>query len=172
MAQKHPPARSGGFVRILLAVTLVSVVGIIGWQYYQTQMADYTHVPKEVQLTFRPSQFEGKIDEELAIPVLEHPFRYHREFQQLVWQLHTAMLDHLANRLGVPDSLRQAMHEAYAAQHEWVSELIFEDYTRLRDTSAADYEAWYQTLATNAVERFYEVTARYSCTVINAVIAR
>ncbi len=172
MAQKHPPSRSGSFVRILLAVTLVSVVGIIAYQYYQTQVADYTHVPEEVQLTFRPSRFEGKIDEELAVPVLEHPFRYHREFKQLVWQLHTAMLDHLANRLGVPDSIRAAMQQAYADQHEWVSELIFEDYTRLRDTAAADYEAWYQTLATKAVERFYEVTARYSCTVINAVIAR
>ncbi len=155
----------------LLAVTALSLVSIVAYQYYQHSVAGYSSQPRQVQLTFHPSQFKGRIDEELALPVLEHPYRYHREFKQLVYQLHAAVIDHLANRLGVPDSLRTRMHQAYAKRHEWISELIFEDYTRLRDTAAAAYESWYQTLAAKAVDRFYEVTARYTCTMIHAVVA-
>ncbi len=168
--QRAKPS-TGKFTTWLLIVSVVTAAMVIAYQYYQANSA-YTAEPVQVQLTFQPSAFRGKIDEALALPVLTHPFRYHREFVQLVYQLHTAMLDHLANRLGVPDSIRTAMQQAYEQQHEWVSELIFEDYTRLRDTASATYESWYQTLSTNAVSRFYEVAARYACTVINGVIAK
>lgn len=171
MRKDSHSSRSGGFVKVLLAMAVASIVAAVAYQYYQESVIGYSGQPQQVQLTFHPSQFKGQIDEELALPVLEHPYRYHREFKQLVHQLHTAVIDHLANRLGVPDSLRMRMHQAYAKRHEWVSELIFDDYTRLRDTAAAFYEAWYQTLATKAVDRFYEVTARYTCTVIHAVVA-
>jgi Protein of unknown function (DUF4230) len=127
--------------------------------------------PKEVKLTYVPSDFKPNINEEQALMILGNPQKYPREFDDLVYNLNLSMLYHVANRMNLADSLRSQLEPEYRRHHVYLKDLYYQDFIALKDTSATDYDTWYSNNAGNAVNLFNEVAGKYTCYFVTAVMA-
>ena len=164
--------RGGGtsFGRMILFVTLISVVGFILFNYYKNNVKDYQRLPSEMQVTYVPSDFEFDIDDENTLAILSNPHRYRREFNDLIYNFNLSLLGHVANRMDIADSLKAGIVTEYDKHHHYLKQLYFNDFIQLQDTSSGLYQAWYDNESTNAVKVMNEVASKYTCFLVNHVI--
>lgn len=158
------------FGRLLIYVAVISVVGVLAYNYYKKNLADYTFIPKEMQITYMPADFKFDMEDENVIAILTNPHRYHREFDELVYKFNMSLLFHIANRMDLADSLKTQLEPEYQKHHPYLQQLYFNDFVNIRDTTAGTYEAWYANESTGAVETMNEVASKYTCFLVNHVI--
>ena len=98
---ERPSVKPGmGFGKMLLYLTVISICGIILFNYYKNNVADYTFIPKEMQVTYIPADFEFDVDDENMLAVLQKPHRYRREFDELIYKFNLSLLSLVANIVG------------------------------------------------------------------------
>ncbi len=164
------PGGGLGFGKILIYTVIISVLGVLGFNYYKNNVADYTFIPKEMQITYMPADFKFDMEDENVIAILNNPNRYHREFDELVYKYNMSLLSHIANRMDLPDSIKVLLEPEYQKHHNYLGQLYYNDFIKIRDTSANTYDAWYANEATGAVETMNEVASKYTCFLVNHVI--
>lgn len=181
MSSENFPSSGGGGKEgfsIARLVIFLLAVGVLGYIAYRSFYADgagggggYTNVPEEVQLKYVPSDFNAEIDEEAALPILSNPYRYSREFDQLVYDFNLSMLNHVASRMNLSDSLKVMVRGEYDQHHPYIRRLMFNDFVALKDTSSVMYETWYQSESTGAVDILNEVASKYTCFLVNQIFS-
>jgi len=163
----------------LLYVLFISVCGLLFYNWYKNtdfsfggigKGKDYTSVPKEMQIKYKPAQFEFDVDEETTLAIITNPDRYQREFNDLVYSFNLSMLNHVANRMDLPDSIKVTIEPEYEKHHPYMRKMYYEDFTKIRDTTANMYESWYENNNNSATEALNEVASNYSCYLVNQVI--
>jgi hypothetical protein len=158
--------------RILIFVLLAVLAVIVVMRYYQNRPGSIIGTPQEYELTYKPADFELEIDEEDALAIANNPRRYRREFNQMVFDINASVLRHVANRMGLSDSLRTAVLQEYERNHhDYLAELYFNDFLKIRDTTSQLYETWYDNESGSATKAFEEITSKYTCFLINQVLA-
>jgi hypothetical protein len=174
MADYAPPpsGKKGMPLGNLLILMLILAIGaVLLYRYFQAKPGSFLAPPAEYQLQYMPADFKLNIDTERALAVLQNPKRYRREFDEMVLDINTDILNHVSSRLGLNDSLRTAIVREYEEQHQEFAELYYRDFMRMRDTSAAIYETWYEEGGRRVTEIFEEVAAKYTCFMVNKVLA-
>ncbi len=159
-------------VRLMVFLAAAGLLGYIVHRYAAPEDGDpYTDIPREVRLTYLPHTFETDIDLENALPILTNPYRYHREFDRLIHDFNLSLVDHVAIRMGLSDSLRTRVRSAYEQQHPQILRMMFNDFVSLQDTSAALYNTWYQQELGQAVDLLNLVASKYTCFFVQQALA-
>lgn len=158
-------------MQIIIAVAILGILGVLGYKALRNTPGSFLAGPAEYELQYQPADFSYNIDNETALAILQNPRRYRREFNELVHDINTDILRHVSNRLGLNDSLQQAVLQEYELQHPQFVDLYYNDFMRLRDTSAALYETWYDEGGQKVTEIFEEVASNYTCFMLNKVLA-
>lgn len=178
MATQQPDAPEGTgnapFGKQLLLLALVCLAGLI---VYKTFFSDgslsglFGGGPKDVQLTYVPSDFQPNLDEESTLKILSDPAQYRKEFDALVYNFNLSLLYHVANRMGLPDSLKRQLEPMYRQQHDYLKTMYYNDFVALKDTTASLYETFYNDNANQAVQIFNEVAGKYTCFFVTQIMA-
>ena len=169
-----PPQQKEGFSPARLVVFLLAV-GMLGWMVYNYYWKDesavkgYTNVPQEVQVKYVPSDFDARINEEEALPILSNPYRYSREFEALIYDFNLSMMNHVANRMNLSDSLKTRVKAEYDKHHPYVYKLMFDDFASMKDTGSILYNTWYGSELTTAVDLLNEVAGKYTCFLVTQI---
>ena len=177
MAQGAPPppqrkSRSGlSLSQGVIALLILAIAAVLFYRYYRGKPGSFLAAPAEYSLQYKPADFELSLDTETALAILQNPKRYRREFDQMVYDINTDILDHVINRLGLNDSLRREVIREYDREHPEFANLYYQDFLRQRDTSAALYETWYEEGGRRVTEVFEEVAAKYTCFLVNKILA-
>jgi hypothetical protein len=155
-----------GFVLVCVAAILIYKVFFAdgGW-------SGLFQDPKEVRLTYVASDFQPNLDEESTLRVLSQPDKYHKEFDDLIYNFNLGLLYHVANRMNLPDSLKRRLEPEYRRHHEYLKSLYYNDFVALKDTTATLYENWYNDNTNQAVRVFNEVAGKYTCFFVTQVMA-
>lgn len=173
--QPYPDSGGSGALwgRQALLLALVCIAGIIVYKTFFSDgaMSTLFQNPKEMRLTYVPSDFQPNIDEESALQILAQPERYRKEFDQLVYNFNLSLLYHVANRMDLPDSLKRRLEPLYKTHHDYLSNLYFNDFVAIKDTTANLYETWYNDNANQAVQVFNEVAGKYTCFFVTQIMA-
>ncbi len=156
--------------RWLVIVLVVSLIAIIVFRYWRSDGGSYTYVPKELQLNYKPSELNLNLDEEETLAILSNPKRYRREFDNLIYEINLAILDHVAKRMGLSENLTPEIRKEYEKHHAYLRDLYYQDFTAIKDTTSTLYQTWYDNESSNAVEAMHEVASRYTCFLANHVI--
>lgn len=169
----------GSFVRSLLLMLILSVVGLLGYKYVQSQGGisnaitggNATNVPEEYTINYVPADFKPELpDDGTIMAIVANPYRYAREFDDLVRNLNLSLLGHVSNRMDLPDSLRAKIVQEYDTHHPYLKKLYFNDFIALQDSTSAMYEQWYNSENQNAVDLLEEIAGKYTCFLVNQVI--
>lgn len=155
-------------VFIVAGILLVAVMAV---NFMGKGKGSYTRIPKEYQVKYVPSDFKPTIDAENALAILSNPYRYNREFNDLVYQFNLSLLDHVANRMDLSDSLKLQVQQVYDKHHPYISRLYFNEFTTLQDTTSQLYQQWYNSESTDAVAILKEVSSKYTCFLVNLVFS-
>ena len=160
----------------LLLLALVIVGGIIVYNTFFSGkggggFSGFGGGGKEVRLTYVADNFRPSLDEEATLRILSDPKQYRREFGDMVYNFNLSLLYHVANRMGLPDSLKRRLEPAYQRQHDYLESLYYEDFLTLRDTAGILYETWYNDNSNQAVQLFNEVSGKYTCFFVTQVMA-
>lgn len=131
----------------------------------------YTRIPKEYTVKYVPADFQPQIDAENALAILSNPYRYSREFNDLIYQFNLSLLDHVANRMDLPDSLKLVVQQTYDKHHPYINRMYFNEFTAMQDTSSAFYQKWYNSESTDAVAILKEVSSKYTCFLVNLIFS-
>lgn len=175
----NPPNRRSSSIanmgRTLMYVLVLCLGAIMVFKYFQNTGsigggANYTSIPKELQINYVPSDFNYEMDEESTLAILSNPHRYRREFNELVYNFNLALLHHVSNRMNLPDSLQGQVQIEYEKHHPYLRQLYFNDFTSIRDTSGNLYESWYNNEHSSALDVYNEVASKYTCFLVNHVI--
>ncbi|MCB0704721.1 MAG: DUF4230 domain-containing protein [Saprospiraceae bacterium] len=165
----------GGAANILKTILGLGLGGFLVFYAFKLvtggSVGGYSFIPQDVQVTYVQSDFKYDFNDEDALAILENPQRYNREFNQLVYDFNMALLQHVANRMNLPDSLMPLVAVEYDKHHAYLKRLYYEDYIALKDTTSSIYRQWYDSEASSSVEFFHEVAAKYTCFLINHVIS-
>ncbi|MCC6462867.1 MAG: DUF4230 domain-containing protein [Saprospiraceae bacterium] len=161
------------FGRQILLLALICVAGIM---IYKTcsgggLLSNFFQSPKGVQLTYVPSDFQPNLDEAATLQILSEPEKYHKEFDDLVYNFNVSLLYHVSNRMNLPDSLKRRLEPEYRKHHEYLKNLYYSDFVALKDTTANLYETWYNDNSNQAVQLFNEVAGKYTCFFVTQIMA-
>ena len=166
-----PPQKKGiGATQLVIVALIVAILGTLAYKSY-SGTGGFLAGPAEYQLQYMPAEFKVTIDPEEALAILQNPRRYKREFDQLVYDINTDILQHVSRRMGLNDSLRVEVIEEYDRQHPQFAELYYSDFMRQRDSTAAVYEAWYEEGGGKLIQVFEEIASNYTCFMVNKVLA-
>ena len=171
--QSHsaPPADNRMSIgRLTVALLILSVVAALFYRYYLKDLGDYTMIPQELQINYKPAEFKINIDEEDALAILANPQRYRREFDQLVYDVNMSILNHVANRMGLSAEVKARVKGEYEKHHAYLKNLYYNDFVTMKDTTSNLYQTWYDNQATNSVTILHEVAFKYTCFLVNHVI--
>lgn len=157
--------------QIIIVVLILGIMGVLGYKALRSNTGSFLGKPAEYQLQYMPADFTVKIDPENALRYLQHPRRYRKEIDQLVYDINTDILNHVSNRMGLNDSLRVEVLREYERQHPELADLYYKDFMRLRDSTGAVYEVWYEEGGAKLIEVFEEVASSFTCFMVNKVIA-
>lgn len=160
-----------GPVRTFLFIAVVVFLAFLAYRHFKKD-GSFDNDPQKVQLTYVPADFQADIDLETALPVLANPYRYEREFYQLVYDFNMSLLNHVARRMNLSDSLKLLLPKLYEAQHAYFAKMIFNDFVAMTDSTSSLYATWYQSEFSNAVDIFHEVASKYTCFVINTTLSK
>ena len=180
---EEPSGKGGssfGFGRMILFMTIISFAGLAAYKYMNNGKTfesisnamdpTYTSEPQEMEITYIPKDFDYELDDENTIAILSNPLRYKREFNSLVFQFNTSLLDHVAGRMDIGDEYLGQIREKYKEHHPYLAKMYYKDYLSLKDTSDTVNQSWYNNEATSSVEAMEEVASRYACFLVNSVI--
>lgn len=156
--------------QLLLVVSILSFLAVVGLKLLP-KSGRSARVPKEMQLNYMPADFSFKIDEDFALAVLSNPDKYQKEFSQLVYDINMAVLDHVATRMGLDAAQRRQVAENYERQHPYIRSLYYQDFLQLQDSSSQMYQTWYDNRFGSATAALFEVASKYTCGMVNSVIA-
>ncbi len=170
MATNFQPSSAAGAGRALVVLLAIALVSIVLYKNVLKKAADYTFVPKEMQINYLPADYSIKIDEEDALAVLSNPHRYRREFNDLVFKINTSILDHVANRMGLSDSLKTVIRKEYNKHHPYLRDMYFDDFVALKDTTSVLYQTWYDNESKTSVDALNEIASKYTCFMVNHII--
>ncbi len=158
--------------RILILVCLIAIAVIIVTRHYKGRTGTVLGPPQEIDFNYQLSDYELPVDPEDALAIASNPERYRREFDQMVYDINISVLEHVGTRMGLTDSLRQAVLREYESNHHpYLKTLYFNDFVRLRDTTANLYETWYDNENGSATKALEEITSKYTCYLINQIMA-
>lgn len=133
---------------------------------------DMTYIPKEMQVTYIPSDYKSPVDEEDAMVILSNPQRYRRDFDKLIYDFNISLLRHVANRMDLSSDIKANLEVEYEKHHPYYRDLYYQDFVNLRDTTDNLNKLWYQNESASAVETLNEVASKYTCAIVNTVIMR
>ncbi len=170
----NPKKRNLRIGRSILAVLVMSLLAVVLIKFYGNKITSglTANTTTEVPLRYIPAEYESNINEEDAIAVLQNPQRYRREFNDMVLDINTSILRHVAKRMGLSESQRVAVVRDYKNNyHPEFRNLYFRDYMRLRDTTSTLYETWYDDHSASAVEVFNEIASKYTCFLSQQVLS-
>lgn len=171
MANDIQPSNSGlNIGRLMVFVLILSLGAIVLYKYYGNKVTGFTSIPKEMQLNYIPADFKANIDPEDALAILQNPYRYRREFNQLVYDLNVSVLNHVGTRMGLNDSLMSQIQIEYDKHHPYLRNLYFHDFVALKDTTSNLYQTWYDNEASNSVEILNEIASKYTCFLVNQIM--
>ena len=88
----------------------------------------------------------------------------------MIYNLNMSILQHVAERMGLPDSLMIEIEPRYQEHHSYLRQLYYNDFLALRDSSANFYQAWYENEFSSSAEVLNEVASKYTCFLVNHVI--
>ncbi len=159
----------------MVLIALVCIMGIIVYKMFANGggggLLGLFQDPKEVRMTYVPSDFQPNLDEESALRILSDPARYHKEFDDLVYNFNVSLLYHVSNRMALPDSLKRRLEPEYRKHHEYLKSMYYNDFTAIKDTTAGMYETWYNDNSNQAVQVFNEVAGKYTCFFVTQIMA-
>jgi hypothetical protein len=173
MAKRNaaPPTDSRASVaRLIVALMTLALVTALIYRYYKNNLEDYTLIPQELQINYRPADFRINIDEEEALKILSNPQRYRKEFSKLVYDINIAILDHVSDRMGLSADVRGKVRSEYDKHHPYLKNLYYHDFVAMKDTTSNLYQTWYDNEFSNAVEILHEIASKYTCFMVNHVI--
>ena len=170
-----PHGESSGaiFGKQILMLALVCVAGVLIYKSFfgSGPLSNLLQDPKEVRLTYVPSDFQPNLDEQATLQILAAPEQYPKEFDDLVYNFNVSLLYHVANRMNLPDSLKRRLEPEYRKHHAYLKSLYYNDFIALKDTTANLYETWYNDNANQAVQLFDEVAGKYTCFFVTQIMA-
>lgn len=169
-----PESNGGGLGKHLITLVLFLTAGILVYKAFFADGGSLSNLfqdPKEVKLTYVPSDFNPNLDEEATLRILANPQEYKREFDDLVYNFNLSLLYHVANRMALPDSLKRRLEPEYQRHHEYLKSLYYNDFVTLKDTTATMYETWYNDNTNQAVQLFNEVAGKYTCFFVTQIMA-
>ena len=169
------PRESGGGGSWINSLLFIAILGLIGAGFYRYINVEgsegYTNIPKEITITYIPSDFHPSIDEAQAVVILSDPSHHKKEFNDLVYQVNMDLLGHVGNRMGLTSELKKKVEEEYRTKHHpYLKQLYYNDFVTLQDTTSNLYQSFYQNQAANAVETLNEVASKYTCFLVNSVV--
>jgi len=160
--------------RILIYILFISVAALLLYNYFKNSNfgkgADYSSIPTEMQINYVPADFEFSADDETTLAILTNPARYKREFDQLVYDFNLTLINHVATRMDLPDSLKFQLEPEYKKSHKLYRQLYYNDFVKIRDTTANVYESWYSENAASATDALNEVASKHTCHMVTNVI--
>ncbi len=176
MAEQQQGSRakpSGGInkTQLVIVILIAGILGTLAYKSYSGGPGGFLAGPAEYQLQYMPAEFRMNLDPELALRILQSPRRNRRDFDQMVYDINTDILQHVSRRMGLNDSLRAEVVREYDRQHPEFADLYFNDFMRARDSSAAVYETWYEEGGGKLIEIFEEVASNYTCFMVNKILA-
>ncbi|MFN4081280.1 MAG: DUF4230 domain-containing protein [Saprospiraceae bacterium] len=127
--------------------------------------------PNAIRLTYVPADFSPNLDEQATLQILTQPDKYRKEFNELVYNFNLSLLFHVANRMGLPDSLKRELEPQYKRHHSYLRDLYYEEFAALRGMDDATLQSWYNDNANQAVNLFHEVSGKYTCFFITQIMA-
>ncbi len=154
--------------KLLIYVTFISICAFILYNYFKNSVA--TSVPQDMQINYKPADFNFEMNEEDALAILSNPQRYRKEFNDLVYNFNLSILHHVADRMDLSDSIKLHLEPAYKEHHNYLRQLYYNDFVSLSDSTANLYEAWYGNEAASAANVLNEVASKYTCFLVNHVI--
>lgn len=174
MEDNYPPPQKDGFNmgRFVIFIIACGLLGLIIYNHYfgaGGEIGGSAKVPKEVQVKYVPADFKSDINVEDALPILSNPYRYSREFEKLIYGFNRSMLDHVANRMNLSDSLKVRVRSEYDKHHPYVFKLMFDDFASLKDTTSNLYNTWYGSELTTSVDLLNEVAGKYTCFLVTQI---
>ena len=172
----YRPQEGGGsiFGKQILLVGLLAAAGFLIYKTFfggGTGIADFFSSADSVDVTYVPSDFKPNLDEESTLRILSQPEKYRKEFNDLVYGFNVSLLYHIANRMNMDDSLKRRLEPMYQIHHEYLTELYFNDFVALKDTTANLYSTFYKDNAGQAVRVFNEVAGKYTCFYVTQIVA-
>jgi hypothetical protein len=157
--------------RLLVVVLALTLGGILLYRNFSGKIGGgMTNIPQEMTINYLPADFKADIDPDDAIVILSNPQRYKRDFDNLVYNLNMSILKHVANRMGLDDSLKGKLEGEYKKHHPYLKNLYYHDFVALKDTTSALYQTWYNNESTNAIGVLNEVASKYTCFFVNQVV--
>lgn len=156
--------------QILVLVLLLSIVGIFVMKYFKSDGGGPIE-NKEMKINYLPADFEFEVDEDYALAVLTNPKRYRQEFNDLIRDLNMSLLMHVAARMGLSADQKKQITQEYRKQHPYLQDLYYQDFIQLQDSTSALYQTWYDNQFKNATELLFEVASKYTCVMVNSIIA-
>ena len=167
---KERAAQSG---RILLYLGVLIAAGLILFNYFWKGGGGLSSLrpAQEIRLNYQAKDFVFEVDEEKTLQILLNPQRYKQEFDQLLFNFNMALLNHVADRMGVSDSLKYEVEQTYRGHHPYMVSLYMRDILALQDTSSQLYERWYKNESKGAVGILKEVSSKYTCFMVNHVMS-
>lgn len=169
---EHPASPGMNIGKFALLVALLSVAGILAYNTFfgGSGGANYTSVPKDMQVNYMPSDFKPNINEDEALMILSNPQRYRKEFDQLIYNFNLSLMLHVANRMGMPENLKSRVATEYKKHHPYLVQMYYNDFIALKDTSSNLYQQWYENESTNSVDLLNEVASKYTCFFVNHIV--
>ena len=160
--------------RILIYILFISIAALLTWNFFKNSNfgkgPNYTSVPTEMQINYVPSDFEFNADDETTLAILTNPARYKREFDDLVYNFNLTLINHVATRMNLPDSIKMELEPEYKKTHKLYRQLYYNDFVKIRDTTANLHESWYADNAGNATAALNEVASKHTCHLVTNVI--
>ncbi len=173
--------RSMSFLKALGIFILIGIIGVILWKKFAGGSGDFepnfdigeggdVKVPKEMQINYVPSKFKTQMSADDIMRIMSNPEMYRRDFNKMVYQVNIDLLNHVATRMNLPDSLKVKVETEYRKHHNYLKDLYYFDVIQLKDSGASEYEKWYENDASNSIEVLNEVAAKYTCFLVNHVM--
>lgn len=157
--------------RLVLLLALLAVAGYLVYQAYFGDEVTGNKIPRAMQLTYKPSDFRPSLDDENTLRILSDPQRYKNDFDQLILNFNSSLLMHVAGRMGLGESQKQACLNEYRKQHPYIRQMYFNDFISLRDSNSVLYETWYENETSSAVDLLNEVASKYTCFFLTQILS-
>lgn len=176
-SMSNPPTSNSGLIttRILILVLVLSLAGLGIWWFLPQRTGSNlssVRVPKEIQLTYLPAEYQVNINEDDAVQILTNPKRYRREFDQLIYDLNVSILQHVGRRMGLTAEQQFNVKEEYDQQHPYLRKLYYEDFMEIQDTTSVFARSWYQRESGSAASAMEMVAGKYTCFLVNQILTK
>jgi len=173
----HSPHPAMGKVIIfVLSTSILLVLAVKFWPRHsgssgRNNVGTTTRIPQEIQVSYLPANFTFALDDEDAIAIITQPLRYKKDFDRLVRDINLAILEHVSNRMNLPEDTRLQVRQKYQESHPYLRNLYYQDFISLRDSTSILAQRWYRKEANTATRLLQEVAAKYTCFLVNQIMA-